>query len=212
MIQTFDWLTPLLVSMETGINRYMQLDPAWQQWLKPLVGKSLRIRVRHLPVVINFYFYEKAVRLSKDIGETDAQITASPTTFLALAYVKEHKSFLTDGRLHIQGDLALVQAFETLWQQLQPAWAEVVAPYLGDTLTHYVAEGVTATKQAAQDGCAHLKQQLTEYIQDELQLLPAKPQLVDFYQRVDTLRQDTDRLAASISRLNTLVTKETHDE
>lgn len=212
MIPTFDWLTPLLVSAETGMNRYMQLDPAWQDWLKPLVGKSLGIRVRHLPIAITFYFQDKVLRLSKGIDETDAQITASPTTFLALAYVKAHQNFLSDGRLQLQGDLALVQAFETLWQQLQPAWAEVVSPYLGDPLTHYISEGVRATKQASQRGCTHLSQQLTEYIQDELQLLPAKPQLVDFYQRVDILRQDTDRLAANISRFNTLVAKEAQDE
>ena len=45
------------------------------------------------------------------------------------------------------------------------------------------------------------KRQVNEYVHEEAEFFPAREALQDFFQDIDTLRMDADRLEARVERL-----------
>lgn len=204
-VLTTVWLTPL----EQGLNGYLKLDPAWSDWLKPLHRKTLAIVLRPMKLRVLCHMGPTGIRLSSDDSlVADAQIEALPSTFLAYAYTKQQNSLLYDGRLQLSGDLQVIQAFEDLMQRVKPDWEALLAESLGDVWAYRVGQGIKRSFETIKKGGKLIGQQLSEYLQDELQLLPAKALLTDFYEQVDEVREHSDRLEAKLAYYRQLTSKE----
>lgn len=190
------WLTPL----EQGLNGYLKLDPAWSDWLKPLHRKTLAIVLRPMKLRVLCHMGSTGIRLSMDESlVADAQIEALPSTFLAYVYTKQQNTLLADGRLQVSGDLQVIQAFEDLMQRVKPDWEALLAEKLGDVWAYRVGQGIKRSCETINKGGKLIGQQLSEYLQDELKLLPAKALLTDFYEQVDEVREQSDRLEAKLA-------------
>jgi ubiquinone biosynthesis protein UbiJ len=202
MMDGFAWEQLWLSPLEQGLNRYLKLDPAWPTWLLPLQNKTLAVVLKPLKLRTLIYVGRTGFRLSVDANShADADIEGAPSTFVAYLMTRQMSPLLADGRLQLTGDLQLVQAFEALMQQVKPDWEDLLADVMGDTLAYRVGQGVKSVKATCARGREVLGRQLTEYLQDELALLPASALLQDFYREVDLLRQATDRLEARITHL-----------
>ncbi len=196
------WYAFGLTPLEQGLNYYLKLDPAWPSWIAPLRGKTLSILLRPLSLRTLIYVGSQGFRLSiDDNAPSDAEIIGSPSTLLTYLITRQMSPLLHDGRLQLLGDLSCIQAFEQLMQQIQADWEALLADLIGDTAAYRLGQAFLRTKAACHRGGEMLGRQLTDYLQDELLLLPARALLEDFYCQVDNLRETSDRLAARIARL-----------
>jgi ubiquinone biosynthesis protein UbiJ len=197
MMEGFAWEQLWLSPLEQGLNRYLKLDPAWPRWLLPLQDRSLAVVLRPFKLRTLIYLGRSGFRLSVDaLTPADVQIEGAPSTFITYLVTKQMSLLLADGRLQVTGDLQLLQAFEALMQQVKPDWEDLLAGAIGDTMAYRIGQGVNSVKATCTRGREVLGRQLTEYLQDELALLPASALLQDFYREVDLLRQAADRLEA----------------
>lgn len=200
MMQSAMWTTVWLTPLEQGLNGYLKLDPAWSDWLKPLHRKTLAIVIRPMKFRVLCHMGPTGIRLSMDDSlVADAQIEALPSTLLAYAYTKQQSQLLHDGRLQLSGDLQVIQAFEDLMQRVKPDWEALLAEKLGDVWAYRVGQGIKRSCETLNKGSKLMGQQLSEYLQDELKLLPAKALLTDFYEQVDEVREQSDRLEAKLA-------------
>jgi ubiquinone biosynthesis protein UbiJ len=108
---------------------------------------------------------------------------------------------LFSGAVEIQGDSELGHRFGNLLGELDIDWEEHLSKLTGDLLAHQtgnLVRGVGAWGHAAR---ASLAQDLPEYLQEELRLLPSRIEVEEFLAEVDHLRDDAERLEQRIRRL-----------
>lgn len=206
MMQSTLWTAAWLTPLEQGLNGYLKLDPAWPDWLKPLHRKTLAIVLRPMKLRVLCHMGPTGIRLSSDESlVADAEIEALPSTFLAYVYTKQQNALLNDGRLQLSGDLQVIQAFEDLMNQVKPDWEALLAEKLGDVWAYRIGQGIKRSCETISKNRKLTGQQLSEYLQDELKLLPAKALLIDFYAQVDEVREQSDRLEAKLAYYRQLI-------
>ena len=130
--------------------------------------------------------------------EPDASLSAPPFTLLKAA--SGGKASASDG-IQISGDTQLIQGLLKVFQTVDIDWEGEIAKYTGDDIAYGVSSGAQSFKQKAQQNQQDLQEDIYEYLVTEKNLLPSAKELADFYQQVDKLRADTDRLEARINLL-----------
>jgi ubiquinone biosynthesis protein UbiJ len=78
---------------------------------------------------------------------------------------------------------------------------EQLSRLTGDVIAHQLGNTARRTASALRHGRRTLEQDLGEYLQEELRLLPTRIETENFSTDVSRLVMDTDRLAARIRRL-----------
>lgn len=104
-------------------------------------------------------------------------------------------------KIHIHGDMALAEAFHTLFRNLDFDWEEKLAYVLGDTLAFQLSEVAKSSHAWSKEFVSNRAEDLTEYLQFEKQCLPCQTEVDDFCKAVDKIRDDTERVAARIEQL-----------
>jgi ubiquinone biosynthesis protein UbiJ len=103
--------------------------------------------------------------------------------------------------VEIQGDSELGHRFGNLLGKLEIDWEEQLSKLTGDLLAHQTGNLVRGAGAWARAARASLAQDLPEYLQEELGLLPSRIEVGEFLAEVDRLRDDAERLEQRIQRL-----------
>jgi len=101
----------------------------------------------------------------------------------------------------LSGDLDVAERYARMLKLARPDLEEEVARWVGDVPAHalgLVARGVGAW--LARAGGA-LRMNTAEFLQEESRALPAPLEAQGFYSDVERLRDDVERLAARLARL-----------
>lgn len=94
----------------------------------------------------------------------------------------------------LQGDNELANLLKTYLKNLDIDWEAMLADLLGPDLAYVVSDQVARTKRWGKKSQQALLQSSHDYIVHTNNLTPSKESLHHFYQQVDTLCQDLDRL------------------
>jgi ubiquinone biosynthesis protein UbiJ len=105
------------------------------------------------------------------------------------------------GTIRIDGDNRLAQTLGEVFRGLDIDWEEQLSKLLGDTLAHRLMSRARAGGRWAERSGSIARQNLREYLQQEAAVLPSREELTTFLAAVDTLRDDVERLAARVERL-----------
>ncbi len=103
--------------------------------------------------------------------------------------------------MEIRGDTDTGQAFQDILSEVDLDWEEPLSRLTGDVIAHQAGKLVHEGRQFIRQACGTLEQDLSEYLQEEARLLPARIEVHYFLDEVDRLRSDTDRLTARVARL-----------
>lgn len=196
---------PALIAagLETVLNRYLQLDPAVRSPLAKLEGAVVAIEFEGLGLMLYLLPGPEGIRvLDHYVGEWTVRIRGTPW---ALAQQWRGQR-VAGSALTFDGDAAVGRAFQTALAHLEIDWEEQWAKIIGDVAAHRLGQfwrgfgdwGHRARDTLARDG--------SEYLHQELRVLPPRPAVEHFLREVDTLREDADRLAARIERLRRWLT------
>ena len=80
-------------------------------------------------------------------------------------------------------------------------WEEQLSRVTGDVVAHQFGKAVRSVRRFVTQSTETLSLDITEYLQEEARLLPAKTEIMQHLQDVDRIRADTDRLDARLHRL-----------
>lgn len=190
-----------LPPLQFALNRALSLDPNHIEKLKPFLEKCIKINI----VPLNFSFFmrfidnEIALKAS-DSCEPDAILHASPIGLIRLSLLPASSArSLFNDRLRIEGDTELGMQLKQLFDSLDLDWEGHLARFTGDMVAQqfgrFIRKSVEKTKAIHQS----FKRQTQEYIYHEAAVTPSQAELANFYDDVDELMLDTERLEAKIT-------------
>lgn len=195
-------LSFLLTTIEKAFNKFLQLDPETNARLSPIVGKAIRIQFQ--PGDYSLYFLIEAdyIRwLNAYDAPPDVTISGAPFELLALSRKNINSASLSASKINVTGDMETARQFKRVFAELDIDWEEQLSKFTGDFIAHQVGKFVQTVSRWAKQSADHLRQDVTEYAQQEARWLPLRLEVNDFLRQVDTLRNDVERLAARVQRL-----------
>jgi ubiquinone biosynthesis protein UbiJ len=191
-----DPLEALLRPIAEVLNRNIaEITPA-REIATQLDGKTVAIRVRDTALAMYFVFDQEVVALTTEFdADPDVAITGSLVTLARMAGGAGAQA-IRDGDIDLTGDAATAQRFQDLLDHAKPDVEEELSRVIGD-----VAEFARGVGNWARGARSTMGDNIREYLQEERRDLPTRYEVEQFSQRVGELRDDVERIAARLKRL-----------
>lgn len=213
-----DWKPLAGRALETALNRAIELDPDTRDALKALDGRSV---VLALAAASASGETPLALRLTVDgarlrVGPADPERTPDlavrgtlggvlsfgmRTVLPRLLGAQGDDEAMPVGAMRIEGDAELARRLQRLAERFDPDWQRPFAAVFGDVLGVQIANAVAAALRQARSGGRRFAETAAEYVTEESRDVVPKAELEAFHDDVDHLRDDAERLAARIGRL-----------
>lgn len=193
-----------LKALEKAINKALSLDEAALAKIQSLDKKVIAIAIMPLNVKIFFRFGKTIEILSDYKGIPDALIQSNPIGLIRLSLLPASKvRSLFNDEIKITGDIELGQKIKLIFDELDLDWEGHLAHFTGDVAAYQIGSFVRKGISFANRASSSLQRNITEYLQEEIKLVPGAEELEDFFSDIDELALKVDRLAAHIEYLNT---------
>jgi len=191
-----------LSGLETVINRYLRLDPHAAARLAALQGRSIAVTLDGIDITLYMLPDTSGLQLRDSLDtEPDAVIHGTPLAMARLGLSANSERSLFSGDVVIEGDVATGQAFKTLLDELDIDWEEQLSHLTGDVIAHKLGNLARRSRRVLRQGIDTLQQDVSEYLQEELRVLPSRIEADNFSHDVTRTSMDVDRLAARVKRL-----------
>lgn len=182
--------------VEQAVNKFISLDPETAQRWQSLAGRQVELVILPLEISVFLTLTPSGVQLLKERPEIiDTKIKGTPMVFFQSSMGKIPKGLIIEGNVELGKDLSDVL------RQVDIDWEGEAAKVIGDVPAYQIGKITRQAKKFFQQAATSLQENLTEYLQEEARLLPSRLLLTDFYQDVDQLRNDVERLAIRINNL-----------
>ena len=192
----------LLAAAEAVVNQVLALDPEGAARLAPVEGRVLLLELTGFGTRIYVVPGESRLFLFGAYdAEPDCIVRGSPVALLGMVLAEHREDAVFAGAVSIDGDNRPAQVLGEVLRGLDIDWEEQLSKLLGDTLAHQLMSRARAGERWAERSGDIAGQNLREYLQEEAAVLPSRAELADFLAEVDTLRDDVERLAARVQRL-----------
>lgn len=192
-----------LKALQKAINHGLSLDENSLAKIQALQGKVLEVIIS--PLNVNFFisFSEHKLKLhASHVGLVDTTIHSSPLGLIRLSLLPASKvRSLFNDKIKITGDTELGQQVKQLFDELDIDWEGHLAQFTGDVVAYQVGSFFRKGQKVSADMRASFQHNITEYLQEELQWFPPREEINDFFNDVDELSLNVERLAAQINLL-----------
>ena len=192
----------VLAGLEAALNRYIALDPEGAARLAPLHGRLIAIELAGFGTRLTLIPGPDGLQVFGAYeGEPDCLLRGSPLALARMGLAERKEDQLFGGEVQVAGDTRLAQEFGAFIAGLDVDWEEQFSRLVGDPIAHQVGSRLRSVGDWGRQSSNTLTQDLQEYLQEEGRLVPTAYEVQGFLDRVDTLRDDVERLEARIERL-----------
>ncbi len=194
----------LLAGLEAALNRYLRLDPDAMVRMAALQQRSIAIELTPLQLTLYVVPGANGVQLRSQVESgPDTVLRGTPLGLAQLGLGSQSGKTLFSGSVTIEGDVETGQAFKAILDEMDIDWEEQLSRLTGDVVAHQLGNTARRAASALRHGRRTLEQDLGEFLQEELRVLPTRIETENFSADVARLGMDTDRLAARVRRLQT---------
>lgn len=189
--------------IEQSINLLIQQDPKTQTRFARLHGSCVGIYLRGTGIKL-FFTPDHGGSLqvaSRREDAPDAAIEGSPVDLLRASDKQNSTSQLFAGHVQLHGDTALAQRFSQALADLSIDWEEHLSKWLGDAVAYAVAQRAKKAAGTVGEASSLGKTNLSEYLTEELRVLPHHFEVEAFISDLEKTRDDVERLSARINLL-----------
>lgn len=189
-------------ALETAVNNYLHLAPESLAQLGRLQGKVIAVELRGTGQTLYLLPDQDGLLIQGHLeGEPDATLSGTPVSFAELSFSRNPNRVLFRGDVEISGDIKLGQDFKRILDELDVDWEEVLSHYTGDVIAHKLGDLLRGIHQWGKHSLTTLGQNGAEYLQQESFDLPFKDEVRPFLKEVNQVRDNVERLAARVARL-----------
>lgn len=193
--------------LETALNHALSLDAETRSALTALDGRAVRVDFRGSGLALRMAIEGERLRVGPAFaGDSHLRVTATPGSLLGMAAARlrgDGDGGLPPGQVEIAGDAELARRLERLATRFEPDVDEAFARVFGDVLGFQIARAFRRGFALARESASALVRDGADYLVEESRDLVARPEMDEFLDQVDELRERGDRLEARIKRLAT---------
>jgi ubiquinone biosynthesis protein UbiJ len=195
-------LETLLRPVTALINRKIAATTPARELAVELDEKVLAVRVADTAIAAYLLVKDGELLLSTTtMGEPDVVISGSLFSLARLAG-PAGEDLMREGVVDIVGDAVIAQQFRRLLNYGRPDLEEELSNVIGDVAAHGVGEVARGVGRWGREASAIVRQNVSEYLQEESRVVPSRYEIEHFSKHVETLRDDVDRLEARLNRLS----------
>ncbi len=191
----------LLRPLQELINRNIMDSTPARELLPSLADRVLGVYLKDTPIALHMLFHDSGVTLSFAPPADPDVILSGGLLGLARLTGDDAGEAFRSGAVELIGEAEMAHTIQELLQHAHPDWEEELSRLVGDVAAHQVgnmARGIFGwSKQAGES----VQRNATEYLQEESRDLVAPAEARDFCDTVDTVRDDVERAAARLDRL-----------
>jgi ubiquinone biosynthesis protein UbiJ len=194
--------TQVAALIERALNREIRASTAAMDVLAELDGRSFAIEVLGMNLRCALRADGETLRVETGpAAAPSATLRATPFDLLRLARGSDLSS-LKGTSAEITGSPEVAERFAALLKHARPDLEEHLSQWIGDAPAHALSR---VTRDAAgwlRRAADALRMNAAEYLQEESRALPAALEAQAFYAEVEKLRDDVERAAARLARLD----------
>ncbi|WP_298623815.1 SCP2 sterol-binding domain-containing protein [uncultured Legionella sp.] len=192
-----------LKALQKAINQAMNLDDMMHSKLLALDGKVLEMIISPLNVAFFIQFLNgEMLLLDHYDGHADTVIHSNPIGLIRLSLLPPSKArSLFNDKIRMSGDIEFGQQVKKLFDEMDIDWEGHLAHFTGDVVAHQIGSFIRKGMKFKNQFSSSMKQNVTEFLQEELRVLPSRNELEDFFNDVDDLSLSVERLQAHITQL-----------
>jgi ubiquinone biosynthesis protein UbiJ len=180
------------------LDRVVALDPTATRSLRRLEGRSLGVALRGPGMRVVLAVKDGHMVPGDPDGDVGAWIKATPGSLISLA---ASGGRAVAGQLEMSGDGETAARFQEFFRGLSPDWEEGLTRVFGDVLGVQIARGLRGGGELVRQAGYSLSRNVSDYLREESRQLVSQPELDEFLDQVDDLRDDVERLEARVRRL-----------
>jgi ubiquinone biosynthesis accessory factor UbiJ len=196
-----DFLRIILQPVASLLNRQIRAQTSARMLCESLNGISTAIRVRNSSLVAYLLIDSGQVSVAGEYTlEPDVVITGTLLSLLQLAG-SANEDLIRRGDLELTGDAHVATQLKKLLVLARPDAEEELSRLVGDVAAHGIGDVARGIGKWGRDARGILRQNISEYLQEESRALPSRYEVERFRGRVELLRDDVARLEARIRRL-----------
>lgn len=188
--------------LEALLNHALQLDPAAQEKLAPLEGKTISVAldIREQPWILRvsdgcFVFEDEALGRNCDV-----RLRGTIGGFMRL-FDQSGRSHGVNEKLYIEGDLHSAQQFQRVMASLSPDFDMVLKNRFGERLGGMLSAAMQQVRGQGESAKAEIESRLQAYFRGEDAQCATREQSNALQQRLSSLRMALDRLDARVKRM-----------
>lgn len=189
--------------LEAAFNRYLGMDPAAGARLASLDGRVIALELRGLDLKLVFRVQGQGIAFIEAPDQIpDTVLRGTPIGIARLGIGRGNATgTLFSGDVEISGDVETGQAFKAVLDAIDIDWEEQLARLTGDVLAHQLGNAARHTGRWLDHARLTLEQDLSEYLQEELRVVPTRIEIENLIEDIGRLGMDADRLEARLRRL-----------
>ncbi|AUH71328.1 Protein YigP [Legionella sainthelensi] len=192
-----------LKALQKAINKAVRLDEDMPAKLQALDNKCLEMVIS--PLNVNFFILfenREIILLDHYDKKADTVIHSSPLGLIRLSLLPASKArSLFNDKIRITGDTELGQHIKKLFDEMDIDWEGHLAHFTGDVVAHQIGSFFRKGLQFKKQFDKSVRQNMAEYLQEELRVVPSKYELEDFFAEIDELSLSVERLQAHVNQL-----------
>jgi len=180
------------------INSQITTRTSAKKISQELEGKILSIQIKNTSHFYNVIMISNELNLHTNKENFDVQISGSLISFTNL--LRDNSSdALRDGSIGINGDVAVAQKFQKLFEMIKPDIEEELSHVVGDVMANNIVKFSKKTGVWMINTRDILQENIKEYLQEEIKLIPSKYEFNFFSKEVSKIRDDIERLEKKIN-------------
>jgi len=180
------------------INSQITIRTSAKKISQELEGKILSIQIKNTSHFYNVIMISNELNLHTNKENFDVQISGSLISFTNL--LRDNSSdALRDGSIGINGDVAVAQKFQKLFEMIKPDIEEELSHVVGDVMANNIVKFSKKTGVWMINTRDILQENIKEYLQEEIKLMPSKYEFNFFSKEVSKIRDDIERLEKKIN-------------
>jgi len=205
---SFNWKPLAGRMLEATLNRALSLDEDTRAGLQPLDGRRVVMQVDAPALALQIQVEGERLRVGPVAAEEAPDLSLRSTLGALMAQlptlfgiVQDNNGAASLSGMRIEGDAELARRLQTLAAGFDPDWQRPFAAMFGDVLGVQIADAFAGALRQSHLLAANSAKMAAEYLTEESRDIVPKAELDAFYDDVDVLRDDVERLAARVAHL-----------
>ena len=194
-------LESMMQPLARVLNRNIADSIEGRALCEKLDGQVVAIGIRDTALSVYFVIADGKIELTTGSErEPDAAVTGSIIGLARMA-TGGGEDMIRDGAIELSGDALTAQAFQKLLERAKPDVEEELSSVIGDAAAFRAGELARGLGRWGRSARETMGQNVKEYLQEEAREVPSRAEVDAFSDDVNTLRDDVERLAARVRRL-----------